>query len=70
MVFNDDGLNFEPIISIADSLLGKLNNTIDTLYSKDIETIKPKLLSILADKDIPSKYLENIFSRIAKKEQE
>jgi len=47
---------FEPVYGIATSLLGKLHNMLNDVYSNDMVAIKPKLMTALCDKRMPKHF--------------
>lgn len=60
LTFGEDYENFEPLLSIATSLLGKVSEMLDTIYKEDISSIQPKMIEALYDEDIPRHYIEHI----------
>ena len=60
LTFGEDYENFEPLLSIATSLLGKVSKMLDTIYIEDISSIQPKMIEALYDEDIPRHYIEHI----------
>ena len=62
LLINNDYETFEPIFSIGASLIGKVFNLLNTLYSDEIPLIKDNMISALYDDAIPIHYFEQIIS--------
>ena len=61
LIFDDDDIgSLDAITSIAASLLGKVDNAINLLFSEDMASIKPLMISALTDPFMPQNYIENI----------
>ncbi|MBR2416722.1 MAG: hypothetical protein IKB11_08225 [Bacteroidaceae bacterium] len=61
---------FEPILSIASSLIGKVLNLLNILYSNEIPLIEDKMVSALYDDDLPVHYVKSILSEFASRTNE
>ena len=61
LIFEDNDItSFEAISSIGASLLGKLDKTIDLLFSEEVPLIKPLMISALTDPFLPQTYIDYI----------
>ena len=66
LTFGEDYENFEPLLSIATSLLGKVSEMLDTIYREDVSFIQPKMIEALYDEDIPKQYIQYLLKSVSK----
>ena len=62
LIVDSDNETFEPILSIASSLMGKVHEFIHHIYADDIPLIKESMISALYDDNLPLHYVESIAS--------
>lgn len=66
LIVDSDNETFEPILSIASSLMGKVHEFIHNIYADDIPLIKESMISALYDDNLPLHYVESIASEYIK----
>ena len=66
LIVDSDNETFEPILSIASSLMGKVHEFIHHIYADDIPLIKESMISALYDDNLPLHYVESIASEYIK----
>ena len=67
MVFETDGLCFEPIYGTSIALLGRLNDFFNAYYEMEIPIIKDKMISGLVDEGMPNHYVEYLIRKASSK---
>ncbi len=67
MVFEIDGVCFEPIYGTSIALLGRLNDFINAYYEMDIPIIRDKMISSLVDEGMPNHYVEYMIRKVNSK---
>ncbi|SFS46147.1 hypothetical protein SAMN05216365_10757 [Porphyromonadaceae bacterium NLAE-zl-C104] len=69
LAFGKNNEIFEPVYSITISLMGKLREILDVVYSDDIKIIRPKMITALCDEGMPNHYVMDLLDSLKKSQR-